>query len=105
MSLLRCEAEVYHIGRLETQTFSWPGVEAMLDPHDLVCCDLGERHFFREVLPDQAIGVFVESAFPTVIGFGKVALAAEFCSDSLVASELLAIVKRDGLDDLIFEHA
>ncbi len=53
------EAEVYHIGRLEAQTFSWPGVEAVLNHRDLIRCDLGKRHFLREVLPDQAIGVFV----------------------------------------------
>jgi len=39
-----------------------------------------------------------------VIGFGEVALAVEFCGDPLVAGELLAIIKREGLDDFVFEH-
>ena len=53
------EAEVYPIGCLEAQTFSWPGVQAVLDQRDLIRCDLGKGHFLREVLPDQAIGVFI----------------------------------------------
>ena len=104
MSPLCREAEVYPIGWLEAQTFSWPGIEAVLEQRDLIRFDLGKRHFLWEVLPDQAVGVFVESAFPTVIGFGKVALTAEFCCDSLVAGELLAVIKGEGLDDFVFEH-
>ena len=59
LSPLRREAEVYPIGCLKAQTFSWPGVEAVLNQGDLILCDLGKRHFLREVLPDQAVGIFV----------------------------------------------
>ena len=104
MSPLRHEAEVYHIGRLKAQTFSWPGVQAVLNQGDLIRCDLGKRHFLREVLPDQAVSVFVESAFPTVIRRGEVTFTAEFCGDPLVVGELLAVIKREGLDDFVFEQ-
>ena len=104
MGPLRHEAEVYHIGRLEAQTFSWPVIQSVLDQRDLIRCDLGKRHFLREVLPDQAVSVFVESAFPTVIRLGEVTFTAEFCGDPLVVDELLAVIKREGLDDFVFEQ-
>jgi len=59
LSPLRREAEVYPIGCLKAQTFSWPGVQAVLNQGDLVLCDPGKRPFLREVLPDQAVGIFV----------------------------------------------
>ena len=104
LSPLRREAEVYPIGCLKAQTFSWPGVEAVLNPGDLIRCDLGKRHFLREVLPDQAVGIFVESAFPAVVGFGKVALTAQFCGDSLVVGKLFSVIKGNGLNDFVFEQ-
>ena len=42
MGPLRREAEVYHIGWLKAQTFSWPGVQAVLNQGDLIRYDLGK---------------------------------------------------------------
>ena len=59
MSPLRREAEVYSIGCLEAQTFSWPGVQAVLDQRDLIRGDPGKGHFLREVSSDQPVGILV----------------------------------------------
>ena len=104
MGALRYAAEVYRIGRFEVQAFSRSGVQAVLNEYDLVCCDLDERHFLREVLPDQTVDIFVCSAFPAVVWLGKETFATEFCGDLFVAGELLAVIKRDGFDDLVFEQ-
>ena len=87
MGPLRREAEVYHIGWLKAQTFSWPGVQAVLNQGDLVRCDLGKRHFLRKVLPDRAVSVFVESTFPRTAGMGEIDVGVSTCA----ATQQLAI--------------
>ena len=101
---LRHVAEVYRIGWFIVQAFSWSGIQAVLNKGDLDCCDLCERHFLREVLTNQTVGVFVCSTFPTVVRLGEETLATECCGNLFVAGELLAVVECDGFYDLAFEQ-
>ena len=39
-----------------------------------------------------------------MVRLGEEALTAEFCGDLFVAGELLAVIKRKGLNDLFFEQ-
>ena len=101
MSALRREAEVYHIGWFEAETFSRPGVQPVLHQRDLVSRDVGERRLLRKVLPNQAVDVLVCSALPTVVRLGEVTRAAELRGDLFMARKLLAVVERDRLDGLV----
>jgi len=53
------------------QFFPWPVVENVLDFLYLFFIDIGKIHFFREILPNKSIGVFVESSFPWGIRVSK----------------------------------
>ena len=50
---------------------------------------------FRKVLADQSIGVFVQPALPGVVGPGKIELGIKRLGQADVASEFLAIVRSD----------
>jgi hypothetical protein len=45
-----------------------------------------------QVLPDEPVGVLVESALPGMVGGGEVALGVESLGDGLMVGELLAVV-------------
>ena len=54
--------------------------------------------FFRKVLADQAIGIFIQAPLPGMIGPGKVALAIQGGGDRFMAGEFQAIIKGYGMD-------
>ena len=57
---------------LVTEYLSGARVEFVLDPLDIGIGQNREVGTFWEVLPEEAVSVFVEAAFPRVIGLGKI---------------------------------
>ena len=55
--------EEYLIWRFHSQAFSWTVIEFFHHRLDLLIRDMVELSFFREVLSDEPIGVFIESSF------------------------------------------
>jgi hypothetical protein len=53
-----------------------------------------EIHALGKELSQQAIGVLVGAAFPTVIRFGKIAPHIQFILQFLKAREFLAVIPR-----------
>ena len=51
-----------------------------------------------QVLPDEPVGVLVESALPGMVGVGEVALGVESLGDGLMVGELLAVVIGERVD-------
>ena len=56
---------------LVAEYLSGARVEFVLDPLDIGIGQNREVGTFWEVLPEEAVSVFVEAAFPRVIGLGK----------------------------------
>ena len=61
-----------HLKRRRTVSSSGARVEFVLDPLDIGIGQNREVGTFWEVLPEEAVSVFVEAAFPRVIGLGKI---------------------------------
>lgn len=61
-----------------------------------------ERAFFREVLPNQSVCVFIEPPFPGTVWMGKINVCIQRVSYFLVLRELFSIVNCNGVD-LFFE--
>ena len=57
---------------LVAEYLSGTRVEFVLDPLDIGIGQNREVGTFWEVLPEEAVSVFVEAAFPRVIGLGKI---------------------------------
>jgi hypothetical protein len=74
------------------------GVQCVLDP--LHICDRREVCAFREVLSDEAVGVFVQAAFPGMVGLGEVGPGVEQGGDLSVGGKLFSVVVGEGLDPL-----
>ena len=51
-----------------------------------------------QVLPDESVGVLVESALPGMAGAGEAALGVESFGDGLMIGELLAVVIGERVD-------
>ena len=62
------------IWSLEAKTFPRPVVESVYDAADLLKCESPEIGALGQVLTDEPVGVFVESALPGMVGVGEVAL-------------------------------
>ena len=76
----------------------------VIDPV-LHCPDLGFRHHaevraFREVLADQAVGVFVQTPLPGMVGSGEMEIRRQRTGNRLVPRKLLAVVRREGMDPI-----
>lgn len=61
-----------------------------------VLAKAGHALTFRQVLPNQAVGVFVAAALPRVVRGGEVKDGAGMLLDLLVIVELRAIITGDG---------
>jgi hypothetical protein len=59
--------------------------------------------FFREVLTDKSIGIFIGASLPRRIRVGKEEVGIKGVSDSLVTGEFDAVVGSDG-EDLVFDR-
>ena len=77
---------------LEAKTFPWSVVESVHDAADLLKCESPEIGALGQVLPDEPVGVLVESKLPGMVGVGEVALGVESLGDGLMVGELLAVV-------------
>lgn len=80
------------MGRLEAEAFSGAMVESVHGEGDLLRGDGIEAQFFREELSDEAVHVLVGATLPGGIGMGEEEVGIEYLGDSLMASELLAVV-------------
>ena len=56
-----------------------------------------EVSFFREVLSDEPIGVFIESSFPWGIGMCKEKLGIQIFSNGFMIGKFFSIIKSDGM--------
>jgi hypothetical protein len=63
------------------------GVEFVLDPLDVVVRQRREVCAFWEVLPDEAVCVFIEATFPRVIRLRKVGFGTQCGDDFGVGGE------------------
>ena len=54
---------------------------------------------FGDELAEQAVGVFVEAAFPGVVGAGEEDIGGEGGGDGAVTGELLAVVEGEGVHE------
>jgi hypothetical protein len=59
---------------------------------DVGLSDLTEVTPFREVLPDQPVGVLIQASLPTGKGMREIEVGLKFCGDCLVLCELSAVV-------------
>ena len=87
--------------RLECKRFSWPVVQSLHDESYLLPADIPKVHPFREVLPDQAIYILVQSAFPRVVRLGEITLGIEAFIDQFVRRKLPTVVVSDRLHPLL----
>ena len=69
-----------------------------IDVADLHVCEGVEIGALGQVLPDEPIGVLVESALLGIVGVGEVALGVESLGDGLMVGELLAVVIGERVD-------
>ena len=67
------------------KAFSGTSVEQVLDTFDLRLGEFGKVAPFCEILPDQSIGVFVESPFPRMVGMGEIPFGFQLFGDLLVS--------------------
>ena len=77
---------------LIVEAFARASVELHLDLPNLSSGDLREVGTLREILADEAVGVFVEAGFPRMIGMGEVGVGSEDLGEQLVKRELRAVV-------------
>src|ERR1700691_562304 len=81
-----------------SENLSGAGIELILDLLDLGIGYYREVGAFWAVLSDEAVGVFVEAAFPGVIGLGEIAVCLQRSGDFHMRGELLSVVVGDGFD-------
>ena len=68
----------------------------------LALSERGQIDTFREILPEEPIGVFIGAAFPGVMGSGEVDGGAEALLERFVHVELGTVIRRDGVDGMEF---
>jgi hypothetical protein len=88
----------YFKGRFESKGFSGSVVQAVHDKVQLFVGDLSEVGFFGQVLPDQAVDLFVEPPLAGAVGIGEKDAGAEFFGDGFMAGEFLAVVHGDSME-------
>jgi len=82
------------IGGLIAKRFALALIQSFGNSLNLFIGDRCEVAAFREVLPVQAVGILVESAFPTMIRMRKVKLRCQGRRYRLVGRKLSAIIRR-----------
>lgn len=73
-------------------------IESMHGEGDLLSGDGIEGHLLRKELPDETVHVLVGATLPRGIGMGEEEVGIEYLGDSLMASELLAVIGRQRMD-------
>ena len=81
---------------LEAKTLAGTVVKTVVDELNITVGEGGKISFFREVLTDEAVGIFVSASLPGGIGIGKEEVGVETVGDCLVTTELKAVVRGDG---------
>ena len=84
--------EVGFVRSEEAEAFAGAIIEALLYNEAVALGDVCERRTFGYILSDEAIGVFVGAAFPSVVRGSEVEGGAEFSFDIFIAVELGAVV-------------
>ena len=64
----------------------------------MVLVEVSECGLFRDVLPDQFVGIFIQASFPGRIGMGEVKISLKPLSDDLVASKLGTVIRSNRQD-------
>ena len=80
------------MGRLKCQALS----RSMIEPiHDVVYLFVRQRiqgHPFGHILANQPVGILVESAFPGMVGMGKIDGGVQRLADDGMVGKLLAVI-------------
>lgn len=77
---------------------TWSGVQFVSNEVAIGLSDTFHGVSFLQILPDQAIGVFVRSSLPGVVGGGEVAGDRVARFDAGVVVELCSVVEGDGFE-------
>lgn len=83
--------------RPEAERLSRTVIEFIHGLIDFLLGHCGQVPVFREVLPDEAIGIFVQSALPGGIRMRKVDAGIKVTGHTFVVGELPSIVIGDGM--------
>ena len=82
------------------QFFSGSGVEETFDPPRVCLINICEGRLFREELSDKAIGIFIGTPFPGVVGVSEIYLSVCFSCDHFMSREFSSIIIRDRMSFL-----
>src|SRR6266540_1543900 len=74
-----------------------PAVQFRSDPIAIVLGEVGHALAFGQILPDQAVGVFVGAAFPRMVRCGEVETRRRRSLEPGVVVEFGAVIDGDGL--------
>jgi hypothetical protein len=77
--------------------FSWSTIDFILNILDKLIGEIIKRLFFRDILSDKFIGIFVQTSFPRGIRMRKEELSFKFSSHFLVLEELRTVIRGDGM--------
>jgi hypothetical protein len=73
----------------------------MIDLKEEIVRDKAEVRFFREVLSDEAVGVFISASLPGGIGIGKEEIGIKAIGDLFVKSEFGAVIRSHRKDQVL----
>ena len=90
--------EEYLIRCFESQPFSGAVIKPAHGLVEFFLSDGTEVAPFGEVLANQAVGIFVGTAFPGVVRMSEIHPGGEGVCDALVLSTFGAVVEREGMD-------
>jgi hypothetical protein len=76
----------------------------MLNKRNIKVIELFEISVFRNILSDQALGVFIGSSFPRSIGMSKIGVSIQCLRDFFMSSECLAVVTGDCMNWIPFQQ-
>lgn len=85
-------SEITSRGVSPAKTFPRAVVELFLNLPDLFIGDFSEVGLLWEILPDQAVGVFVQASFPRVVALCEVSPRSQCLIDQRMFCKLLAVV-------------
>lgn len=78
-------------------SFSRPDIQLMRDLIAFLLRQIFHADAFRNVLPDQAVQIFITAALPGVIRRGEVTKHGKARFERLVVMKLGAVVQREGV--------